>query len=77
MGAGLFMLQVEGPRRREGQLVLLEEGLELARRRGLLGVRVGDEERADDLVGVEGRGLGDEELRRALTGVPAGASPRQ
>jgi hypothetical protein len=38
---------------------------------------VGDEERADDLVGVEGRGLGDEELRRALAGVPAGAAPRQ
>ena len=72
LGEGL-----QGPRRREGQLVLLEEGLELARRRGLLGVRVGDEERADDLVGVEGRGLGDEELRRALAGVPAGAAPRQ
>ena len=72
LGEGL-----QGPRRRERELVLLEEGLELARRRGLLGVRVGDEEGADDLVGVEGRGLGDEELRRALTGVPAGASPRQ
>ena len=72
LGEGL-----QGPRRRERELVLLEEGLELARRRGLLGVRVGDEERADDLVGVEGRGLGDEELRRALAGVPAGAAPRQ
>ena len=72
LGEGL-----QGPRRRERELVLLEEGLELARRRGLLGVGVRDEERADDLVGVEGRGLGDEELRRALAGVPAGASPRQ
>ena len=72
LGEGL-----QGPRRRERELVLLEEGLELARSRGLLGVGVRDEERADDLVGVEGRGLGDEELRRALTGVPAGASPRQ